>query len=235
MNQGKIWLIGSSVCIHNRNASSLECFWHKVWGVISVLLKLLIPGGDVCVSGHDSGPVFEEQPISVIYPEGLKEGKVTLSCQARASPAASYRWVTHAPTQTHTHWMWSVLGSVYSIKCLPMKIHSSEESGTCRFWYYLLIKEGPLREKSKCKHITFVKLFIWHRPQWSIMTYLILGFLSYFMHYDRNHVNQCTFSVHIINIFLHLCVNGNFSVNRYSLVWPQLVICHLINTDQPQH
>uniref|UniRef100_A0A671V4Y8 Contactin 2 n=1 Tax=Sparus aurata TaxID=8175 RepID=A0A671V4Y8_SPAAU len=83
MNQGKIWLIGSSVCIHNRNASSLECFWHKVWG------------GDVCVSGHDSGPVFEEQPISVIYPEGLKEGKVTLSCQARASPAASYRWLVN--------------------------------------------------------------------------------------------------------------------------------------------
>uniref|UniRef100_A0AAQ5Z4P4 Contactin 2 n=1 Tax=Amphiprion ocellaris TaxID=80972 RepID=A0AAQ5Z4P4_AMPOC len=47
----------------------------------------------VCVSGHDSGPVFEEQPSSLIYPEGLTEGKVTLSCQARASPAASYRWL----------------------------------------------------------------------------------------------------------------------------------------------
>ncbi|XP_046880541.1 contactin-2 [Hypomesus transpacificus] len=49
-------------------------------------------GGDVCVSGHDSGPVFEEQPSSVVYPEGLKEVSVTLSCRARASPAASYRW-----------------------------------------------------------------------------------------------------------------------------------------------
>uniref|UniRef100_A0A672QZZ9 Contactin-2-like n=1 Tax=Sinocyclocheilus grahami TaxID=75366 RepID=A0A672QZZ9_SINGR len=48
--------------------------------------------GDVCVSGHDSGPVFEEQPSSLIYPEGMPEGKVTLSCQARASPAAIYRW-----------------------------------------------------------------------------------------------------------------------------------------------
>uniref|UniRef100_A0AAQ4RAU7 Contactin 2 n=1 Tax=Gasterosteus aculeatus aculeatus TaxID=481459 RepID=A0AAQ4RAU7_GASAC len=52
-----------------------------------------ISGGDVCVSGHDSGPLFEEQPSSLIYPEGLSEGKVTLSCQARASPAASYRWL----------------------------------------------------------------------------------------------------------------------------------------------
>uniref|UniRef100_A0A8C1JFJ8 Contactin 2 n=1 Tax=Cyprinus carpio TaxID=7962 RepID=A0A8C1JFJ8_CYPCA len=49
-------------------------------------------GGDVCVSGHNSGPVFEEQPSSLIYPEGMPEGKVTLSCQARASPAAIYRW-----------------------------------------------------------------------------------------------------------------------------------------------
>lgn len=52
---------------------------------------MLILGRDVCVSGHDSGPVFEEQPSSLIYPEGLPEGKVTMNCQARASPAASYR------------------------------------------------------------------------------------------------------------------------------------------------
>lgn len=62
---------------------------------MSMSLKMLFPGGDVCVSSHDSGPVFEEQPSSVIYPEGLTDGKVTLSCQARASPAASYRWVMH--------------------------------------------------------------------------------------------------------------------------------------------
>ncbi|KAG9352784.1 hypothetical protein JZ751_017360, partial [Albula glossodonta] len=49
-------------------------------------------GGEVCVSGHDSGPVFEEQPSSLVFPEGLTEEKVTLACQARASPAATYRW-----------------------------------------------------------------------------------------------------------------------------------------------
>uniref|UniRef100_A0A8C7TM51 Contactin-2 n=1 Tax=Oncorhynchus mykiss TaxID=8022 RepID=A0A8C7TM51_ONCMY len=49
-------------------------------------------GGDVCITGHDSGPVFEEQPSSVVYPEGLSKGTVTLNCQARASPAATYRW-----------------------------------------------------------------------------------------------------------------------------------------------
>ncbi|XP_065097401.1 contactin-2 [Paramisgurnus dabryanus] len=59
---------------------------------ISSLALSYAAAGDVCVSGHDSGPVFEEQPSSLIYPEGLPEGKVTLSCQARASPAAIYRW-----------------------------------------------------------------------------------------------------------------------------------------------
>uniref|UniRef100_A0A8C8E4M6 Contactin 2 n=1 Tax=Oryzias sinensis TaxID=183150 RepID=A0A8C8E4M6_9TELE len=63
-------------------------------------------GGDVCVSGHDSGPVFEEEPSSLIYPEGLTEGKVTLSCQARANPAASYRWLlngTEVPLGSERH------------------------------------------------------------------------------------------------------------------------------------
>ncbi|CAB1315313.1 unnamed protein product [Coregonus sp. 'balchen'] len=59
---------------------------------LSSLALSYVFGGDVCITGHDSGPVFEEQPSSVVYPEGLSEGKVTLSCQARASPAATYSW-----------------------------------------------------------------------------------------------------------------------------------------------
>uniref|UniRef100_A0AAV2M8Y2 Contactin-2 n=1 Tax=Knipowitschia caucasica TaxID=637954 RepID=A0AAV2M8Y2_KNICA len=63
--------------------------------VFGLLTFTGVQGGDVCVSGHDSGPVFEEQPSGVIYPEGLTEGKVTLSCRARANPAASYRWLVN--------------------------------------------------------------------------------------------------------------------------------------------
>uniref|UniRef100_A0A8C8A1B9 Contactin 2 n=1 Tax=Oryzias sinensis TaxID=183150 RepID=A0A8C8A1B9_9TELE len=68
--------------------------------------QLICVCGDVCVSGHDSGPVFEEEPSSLIYPEGLTEGKVTLSCQARANPAASYRWLlngTEVPLGSERH------------------------------------------------------------------------------------------------------------------------------------
>lgn len=77
----------------------------------------MFPGGDVCVSGHDSGPVFEEQPNSSIYPEGLSEGKVTLSCQARASPAASYRWVTHTHVDFGHFW-----GHYIDLRSLPVDL-----------------------------------------------------------------------------------------------------------------
>uniref|UniRef100_A0A674NIX0 Contactin-3 n=1 Tax=Takifugu rubripes TaxID=31033 RepID=A0A674NIX0_TAKRU len=74
-------------------APELVIVLDTVTSVIYLLVMFLIC--DVCVSGHDSGPVFEEQPSSLIYPEGLTEGKVILSCQARASPAASYRWLVN--------------------------------------------------------------------------------------------------------------------------------------------
>ncbi|XP_028925266.1 contactin-2 [Ornithorhynchus anatinus] len=38
------------------------------------------------------GPIFEDQPISALFPEESREEKVTLACRARASPPATYRW-----------------------------------------------------------------------------------------------------------------------------------------------
>ncbi|XP_049626577.1 contactin-2 isoform X2 [Suncus etruscus] len=38
------------------------------------------------------GPVFEEQPLSLLFPEESTEEKVTLTCRARANPPATYRW-----------------------------------------------------------------------------------------------------------------------------------------------
>ncbi|ELK03326.1 Contactin-2 [Pteropus alecto] len=37
------------------------------------------------------GPVFEDQPLSLLFPEESTEEKVTLACRARASPPATYR------------------------------------------------------------------------------------------------------------------------------------------------
>ncbi|XP_030076873.1 contactin-2 [Microcaecilia unicolor] len=38
------------------------------------------------------GPVFEEQPVNTLFPEGSKEERVSFSCRARANPSATYRW-----------------------------------------------------------------------------------------------------------------------------------------------
>ncbi|TSK13409.1 Contactin-1a [Bagarius yarrelli] len=38
------------------------------------------------------GPVFEEQPVDTIYPEESLEDKIIMSCRARASPPATYKW-----------------------------------------------------------------------------------------------------------------------------------------------
>nr|XP_023659474.1 contactin-2-like [Paramormyrops kingsleyae]XP_023659476.1 contactin-2-like [Paramormyrops kingsleyae] len=74
---------------------------------VSSLALSYAMGGEVCVSGHDSGPVFEEQPSSLVFPEGLTEEKVTLACKARASPAATYRWKvngTNVPLENETRY-----------------------------------------------------------------------------------------------------------------------------------
>ncbi|XP_061075528.1 contactin-2 [Conger conger] len=74
--RGAVWRMGRLPCL---------------LGLCSLALCYTV-AGEVCVAGHDSGPVFEEQPSSLVFPEGLSEEKVTLTCQARASPAATYRW-----------------------------------------------------------------------------------------------------------------------------------------------
>ncbi|XP_075766622.1 contactin-2 [Pelodiscus sinensis] len=38
------------------------------------------------------GPIFEDQPVNILFPEGSTEEKITLACRARASPPATYRW-----------------------------------------------------------------------------------------------------------------------------------------------
>ncbi|XDB58320.1 hypothetical protein AB1E18_011733 [Capra hircus] len=45
-----------------------------------------------CAHGTTFGPVFEEQPLGLLFPEESTEEKVTLACRARASPPATYRW-----------------------------------------------------------------------------------------------------------------------------------------------
>nr|XP_061826411.1 contactin-1a-like isoform X1 [Nerophis lumbriciformis]XP_061826412.1 contactin-1a-like isoform X1 [Nerophis lumbriciformis] len=72
---------------------------------LSLLLPLLLLSGspaDTTMHGEEAdfygdettgyGPVFEEQPVDTIYPEESPEDKITMSCRARASPPAAYKW-----------------------------------------------------------------------------------------------------------------------------------------------
>ncbi|XP_019402115.1 PREDICTED: contactin-2 [Crocodylus porosus] len=43
-------------------------------------------------SMRNYGPIFDEQPVNTLFPEGSMEEKITLACRARASPPATYRW-----------------------------------------------------------------------------------------------------------------------------------------------
>uniref|UniRef100_A0A3B4A4E7 Uncharacterized protein n=1 Tax=Periophthalmus magnuspinnatus TaxID=409849 RepID=A0A3B4A4E7_9GOBI len=38
------------------------------------------------------GPIFEEEPVDVVYTEDSPDGRISMNCRARANPPASYRW-----------------------------------------------------------------------------------------------------------------------------------------------
>uniref|UniRef100_A0A3P9MHC2 Contactin 1 n=1 Tax=Oryzias latipes TaxID=8090 RepID=A0A3P9MHC2_ORYLA len=73
---------------------------------LALLLHLLLlsftPAGasvheefaDLCGDGAVGfGPVFEKQPVDTIYPEESLEANITMNCQAKANPPATYKWM----------------------------------------------------------------------------------------------------------------------------------------------
>lgn len=37
------------------------------------------------------GPIFEEEPVDVVYNEDSPDGRISMNCRARANPPATYR------------------------------------------------------------------------------------------------------------------------------------------------
>lgn len=37
------------------------------------------------------GPIFEEEPVDVVYTEDSPDGRISMNCRARANPPATYR------------------------------------------------------------------------------------------------------------------------------------------------
>uniref|UniRef100_A0A8D0DK78 Contactin 2 n=1 Tax=Salvator merianae TaxID=96440 RepID=A0A8D0DK78_SALMN len=61
-----------------------------------VLFSLAVISFTVCWQAESTarnyGPIFEEQPHNILFPEGSSEEQILLVCQARASPPATYSW-----------------------------------------------------------------------------------------------------------------------------------------------
>ncbi|XP_035521312.1 contactin-1a isoform X2 [Morone saxatilis] len=60
---------------------------------VTLLLHLLVLSLASADEATGYGPVFEEQPVETIYPEESPEAKIIMSCRARASPPATYKWL----------------------------------------------------------------------------------------------------------------------------------------------
>lgn len=51
--------------------------------------------GEPRIHGDDAtgyGPVFEEEPLDIVYTEDSPDGRISMNCRARANPPATYRW-----------------------------------------------------------------------------------------------------------------------------------------------
>uniref|UniRef100_A0AAX7SDH4 Contactin 1b n=1 Tax=Astatotilapia calliptera TaxID=8154 RepID=A0AAX7SDH4_ASTCA len=58
-------------------------------------LTVAVLFGEPRIYGEDAtgyGPIFEEEPVDVVYIEDSPDGRISMNCRARANPPATYRW-----------------------------------------------------------------------------------------------------------------------------------------------
>uniref|UniRef100_A0AAQ5XLC0 Contactin 1b n=1 Tax=Amphiprion ocellaris TaxID=80972 RepID=A0AAQ5XLC0_AMPOC len=61
----------------------------------SFSLTVAVLFGEPRIFGEDAtgyGPIFEEEPVDVVYTEDSPDERISMNCRARANPPASYRW-----------------------------------------------------------------------------------------------------------------------------------------------
>lgn len=80
---------------HPESSTGEHCPRSQAPAGCQALRSLVVPPSAARSSVRGSlatfGPVFEDQPFGLLFPEGSTEEKVTLACRARASPPANYR------------------------------------------------------------------------------------------------------------------------------------------------
>uniref|UniRef100_A0A667Y345 Contactin 1b n=1 Tax=Myripristis murdjan TaxID=586833 RepID=A0A667Y345_9TELE len=60
--------------------------------VTALLLLVLSSSVSLTEDATGYGPIFEEEPLDVVYTEDSPDGRISMNCRARANPPASYRW-----------------------------------------------------------------------------------------------------------------------------------------------
>ncbi|PWA26113.1 hypothetical protein CCH79_00015210 [Gambusia affinis] len=61
----------------------------------SVSVTLAVLFGEPRIYGEDAtgyGPIFEEEPMDVVYTDDSPDKRISMNCRARANPPATYRW-----------------------------------------------------------------------------------------------------------------------------------------------
>ncbi|XP_059893843.1 contactin 1b [Gadus macrocephalus] len=61
----------------------------------SLSLSVAVLFGEPRIYGEDAtgyGPIFEEEPLDVVYMEDSPDARISMNCRARSNPPAMYRW-----------------------------------------------------------------------------------------------------------------------------------------------
>lgn len=60
--------------------------------VLSTLMRMFFFFLEMSEDATGYGPIFEEEPVDVVYTEDSPDGRISMNCRARANPPATYRF-----------------------------------------------------------------------------------------------------------------------------------------------
>ena len=69
-------------------------FFEKKEGTLSLILVCELTNycSNFSEDATGYGPIFEEEPVDVVYTEDSPDKRISMNCRARANPPASYRF-----------------------------------------------------------------------------------------------------------------------------------------------
>lgn len=78
------------------------------------------------------GPIFEEEPVDVVYTEDSPDGRISMNCRARSNPPASYRLHHTSSFSLHT------LGNILWVSPTVLLADGAVITGKSNWWSSLM-------------------------------------------------------------------------------------------------